>query len=157
MPLQRSSALLALAGILASTGACSHPQDIAVNYAVRQADSGTVDVVLNGASDALSVAVNGALVVDRKFSRKAHVEGVPAGPARVTVATGGGCEDRSMTEHDIEIVAGSTTTLTLPGPTPNTGCMIYAGLSSIAVQISMVGLAIMVGALAGAQRVARSK
>ena len=45
------------------------------------------------ASNALTVAVNNQVLVDRKRSRRgAYIDGVPIGDATVQIATGGGCE-----------------------------------------------------------------
>jgi hypothetical protein len=131
----------ALAALLVLATGCTHAHDVAVQLALAQPDSGALDVVLNGASGALSVTIDGALVVDRKHSRKAHVEGIPAGPARVRIATGGGCEQAMTYDREVEIIPGATVTLALPGPQPDHGCMVLAGLQYIGINIALVALA----------------
>lgn len=122
--------------------ACTHPHDVTAVYAPATPAAGAVDVVLNSPSDALTVAVGDQLVVDRKYSRKAHIDGIPAGPMHVRVATGGRCEQGSLTEHDIIVPAGGTTTITLPGPEPNTGCAIFTGLYYIGMNVGIAAVAI---------------
>lgn len=135
--------LHSLLALLILIAGCTHPHDIAVQLAVPQPGTGALDVVLNSASGALSVTIDGSLVVDRKYSRKAHVEGIAPGVAHVRVATGGGCEQAAEYDRDVEIVPGATTTLALPGPEPNHGCMVYAGLTYVGMNIALVALAAM--------------
>jgi hypothetical protein len=104
--------------------------------------AGNVEVVLNNASDALSVAVNDQLVVDRKFSRKATIGGVPAGPAKVHVAIGGGCETGALFDREIEVYPGQTTTVNLPGPEISTGCAIASGLYYVGMNVGYVAISV---------------
>lgn len=122
--------------------ACTHAHDVAAVYAPVVPGTGAIDVVLNSPTGALTVAVGDQLVVDRKFSRKAHIEGVPAGPMHVRVATGGRCEQGSLTEHDVIVPAGATTTIALPGPEPNTGCAIFSGLYYVGMNVGIAAVAI---------------
>ncbi len=132
-----------------SLAACTHPHDVAAVYAPATPGTGAVDVVLNSPSDALTVTVGDQLVVDRKYSRKAHVDGVPAGPVHVRVATGGRCEQGSLTHQEIVVPAGGTTTIALPGPEPNLGCAIFTGLYYVGMNVGLAAIA--VAAVADAQ------
>jgi hypothetical protein len=125
---------------VALTG-CAH--DVRVDYAgPSPGATGSLQVVLNDATGKLSVTVNDTLVVDRKHSRKARIDNVPAGLATVHVATGGGCE-RSMTlDREVEVVPGAVTTVALPGPSPDAGCMIYSGLYYVGMNVGLVAIAI---------------
>lgn len=114
--------------------------------------AGNVEVVLNNATGALSVAVNDQLVVDRKYSRKASIAGVPAGPARVHVAIGGSCETGASFERDIEVLPGQTTTVTLPGPELSTGCALFHGLYYVGLNIGIAAASIaMIGGAVAAR------
>jgi hypothetical protein len=137
--------------------ACARPHDVTAVYARGPSSTGAVEVVLNNASDALSVSINDALVVDRKHSRRVRVEGIPPGPARITVATGGGCEAGRAIDREVEVLAGQTTTVPLPGPEPNTGCMVFAGLYHVGLQVGMVAVAVAVAAAVKAPRLIRGK
>ena len=130
--------------IILALGACApKAHDVSATFALSPAfPAGTVEVVLNTASDALSVAINDQLVVDRKRSRKATIAGIPAGPARVHVAIGGGCETGATFDRDIDVVPGATTTVTLPGPEVSTGCAVASGLYYVGVNIGYVAVAV---------------
>ncbi len=106
--------------------------------------AGNIEVVLNNPSDALSVTINDQLVVDRKLSRKATIAAVPAGPARVHVAIGGGCETGAVFDRDIEVIPGATTTVTLPGPELSTGCAIANGLFHVGANVGYVAISVAV-------------
>ncbi len=138
--------LLPIAGALLA--ACAHPHDVVAVYATPQPDTGAVDVILNDASRAMSVTINDILVVDRKFSRKAHIDGIPAGTARVHVATGGRCEQGSVADQELSVPAGGVATFALPGPEPNLGCTVISGLANVALEIGCVALAILAGGTA---------
>jgi hypothetical protein len=136
---------------VAVTAACTKPKDVSVVYAHAVPASGAIEVQLNDPSRSLTVTVNDALVVDRKFSRRARIEGVPAGIARVHVATGGGCEKGGEFDREVEVFPGETVVVALPGPEPNSGCAVWAGLNYVGVQIGMVALAVLtVGAVSRA-------
>jgi hypothetical protein len=129
--------------------ACHHAEDVSATYPGGPPGAGSIDVALNDPSQKLTVAINDQLVVDRRFSRKAHIVGVPAGVAHVHVATGGGCEQRSLTEHDIVVPPGGSATILLPGPEPNTGCALLLGLFYVGLNVALVADAIILGHLAG--------
>ncbi len=122
--------------------ACSHPHDVTAVYAPVTPGAGAIDVVLNSPSGSLTVTVGEQLVIDRKFSRHAHIDGVPAGPTRVRVATGGNCERGSVTDHDVIVPAGGTATVALAGPEPNTGCAIFTGLYYVGMNVGLAAIAI---------------
>jgi hypothetical protein len=126
---------------------CTHPHDVNAVYAIAPQAGGSLEVLLNKASDAMTIAVNDVVVVDRKFSRKAHVDGIPEGPAHVVIATGGGCEQQSLVERDVEITPGVVTSIVLPGPERNHGCMVYAGLVYVGLNIGILAYAVMAGLL----------
>lgn len=119
---------------------CAHDVEVAYPYATPA--SGIVEIVLNQPTSELTVTVNGDLVVDREHSRRARIVGVPAGVARVGVATGGRCEAGKTVEAEIEVTPGRATTLALPGPEPNTGCMIYSGLYYVGLNVGIAAIAI---------------
>src|SRR5438105_3823609 len=102
--------------IVIASASCTHPHDVNAVYAGAPPGAGAIDVVLNNPSAALTVAVQDKLVVDRAYSRRAHVDGVPAGAAHVHVATGGRCEQGAMTDVDVNVPAGGIATIALPGP-----------------------------------------
>jgi hypothetical protein len=124
--------------LLSAVAGCAH--DVRVDYARAMPDTGSLEVVLNDASRSLSVTVDGALMVDRRRSRKARIDGIPAGPVSVTVATGGGCEQAMTVDRTVDIVPGAVTTLALPAPEPNTGCMIYSGLYYVGLNVGLVAV-----------------
>lgn len=129
--------------LLIALAACNHPHDVTAQYATAPPGAGAVDVVLNDPTRKLSISVDDQLVVDGKYSRKAHIDGVPAGPAHVHVATGGRCEQGSMSDHEVVVPPGGTATLVLPGPEPNTGCMILTGLDIVGLYIGLVAEAVL--------------
>ncbi len=129
--------------ILFLIAACSHPHDVMAVYALAPPAAGSLEVLLNSPSGALTVTVNDTVVVDRKESRKAHVDGIPAGTAHVTVATGGRCEHGAITERDVEITPGVVTTLVLPGPETTLGCQVYSGLYYVGFSIVFLGYAVL--------------
>ncbi|HEY4239464.1 MAG TPA: hypothetical protein VGM88_06595 [Kofleriaceae bacterium] len=104
---------------------------------------GALDVVLGGASRGLSVSIDDTLVVDHAFARRAHVDSIPPGPARVHVAVGGGCEASRIYDRRVDIIAGATVAIPLPAPEPNTACMVGQGLSSIALMLELVATAVL--------------
>ena len=115
---------------------CSY--DVVARYPSPPGESGAIDIVLNDPTRALTVEINDLLVVGRAHSRKIHVDGVPAGTARVRVATGGRCEQGVVTEREVTVMPMSISTLALPGPEPNHACMVYAGLALLALSIEVV-------------------
>jgi len=127
--------------VLTLVAGCVH--DVAVTYPGDTPSAGTIAVVLNDPTRALTVTVDGELVVDRAYTRRARIDGVPAGPARVSVSTGGGCEAGRAVDYDVEVVPGRVTTIPLPGPEPNTGCMVYQGLYYVGLEVGLVALAIL--------------
>lgn len=131
-----------IASVLVATIATGCAHDVEVAYPHATPSSGIVEVVLNQPTSDLTITVNGDLVVDRERSRRARIIGVPAGVARVAVATGGRCEAGKMLEADVEVTPGRATTLALPGPEPNTGCMIYQGLYYVGLNIGLAAVAI---------------
>lgn len=122
---------------------CAH--DVVARFPLaRPGDTGAIAVVLNDPSDRLSVTVDDQLVVDREHSRRATITGVPAGTAHVVIAAGGRCETGAVSERDVTVSPGVTTTLALPGPNPDHGCMIYTGLAVVALAIDAVAMAVLV-------------
>ena len=119
-------------------GGCAH--DVVTRFPLSApGQSGAIDVVLNDPTSRLTIAIDDILVVDREHSRHAHIDGVPAGTVRVRVATGGSCEAAAVTERDLIVTPGVTSTLALPGPNGDHGCMVYVGLLGIAFAIEAVG------------------
>lgn len=122
---------------------CHHPHDIEARYALQGGEAGAVDVILNQASSALTVAIDDHVVVDRKYSRRAHIEGVPAGEVHVRVATGGSCEQGRVDDRTLQVEPGQTVTIALPGPEISNGCAIFAGLNQVALSVELVSLAVL--------------
>ena len=127
--------------ILVLTG-CAH--DVTAVYPAATPSSGTVDVVLNEPTDALTVAINDQLVVDRAHSRHAQIVGVPAGPVRVHVATGKGCEQGNMVDREVMLPPGGRATLALPHPELSVGCALWTGLQYIGINIGILAIAVLV-------------
>jgi hypothetical protein len=121
--LYRFASCLSIAAI--ATGCFHHrAHDVTASVAAAQPSSGAIDVVLASPSRKLSVVVDGRLVVDRVHSRKAHIDGVPAGPAHVRVGVAGHCERDAVVDQDVEVPAGGTATILLPGPEHRRICRI---------------------------------
>jgi len=119
---------------------CFHHRahDVAASFAPPQPGSGAIDVVLESPSRGMSDAVDGRLVVDGAHSRKAHVEGVPAGPAHVRVAVGGRCESEGIIDEEVDVRPGDTTTVLLPGPERHRACMIATGVVHFALAALLI-------------------
>jgi hypothetical protein len=123
--------------------ACTYPHDVTAAFpAAPDPQAGAVDVVLASASHAMSVTINDALVVEHKATRKAHVDGVPSGPAHVRVATGGGCEAATFVEQDVSVPPGGVATVALPGPETSHSCALLLGLEYVGMNIGVVAIAI---------------
>ncbi len=135
-----------LACALVSLAACTHAVDVTTAYPGPRGEAGAIEVVLNDESRAMSVTVDDALVADRKYTRRVHVDGVPAGTAHVRVATGGRCEQGATSEHDVVVAPGLTSTVVLPGPSLNVGCAVLAGLDYVGMETGMIAMAIILGA-----------
>lgn len=136
---------LHLVGALVSVAGCSHAVDVTTAYPGPRGEVGAVEVVLNDDSRAMSVTIDDALVADRKYTRRVHVDGVPAGTAHVRVATGGRCEQGATSEQDVVVTSGLTSTVVLPGPSLNVGCAVLAGLNYVGMETGMVAMAIILG------------
>lgn len=129
-----------LAPILVLVAGCFHHRahDVTARIAPATPASGAIDVVLQSPTREMTVAVDGALAVDRAHSRKAHIEGVPAGPAHVQVAVGGRCEHGGMIEEDVAVAPGITTTIVLPGPDRNHVCMAATTAVHVALALLLI-------------------
>jgi hypothetical protein len=124
--------------------ACAHPHDVAARYAaVGDGPTGGIEVLLNAPSGALTVTVDGHVMVDRRFSRRAVIDAVPAGPAEVHVATGGRCEAGTDRTVHVDVKPGELTTVALPGPEPNHGCAVNAGLTAVAMALLGIEVALL--------------
>lgn len=129
--------------VLALTACAPKAHDVSSTFALSPSlPAGNLEVVLGDATRALSVTINDQLVVDRKHSRKAVVGGVPAGPARILVAIGGGCEQGETFERVVDIMPGATATVALPGPEISTGCALWQGLAHIGINVGMAATSI---------------
>lgn len=123
---------------------CSSPQDISVAFPrPRYVDEpvGNIDVSLTTADANMTVTVNDTKVVDGKFSRKAHIANVPAGPASLRVSIGGGCVKAREYTRELDIGPGQTVEVALPGAEINDGCAVYHGLVVVAEMIELVAVA----------------
>ncbi len=116
--------------------------DVVARYPSAPGVSGAIDIVLNDPSRALTVEVDDQLVVDRATSRHVHIDGIPAGNAHLRIATGGRCEQGVVTERDVAVLPDASSTLVLPGPEPNHGCMVYEGLALLAIAVEAVAISI---------------
>ncbi|HEY4055536.1 MAG TPA: hypothetical protein VGM39_02970 [Kofleriaceae bacterium] len=122
--------------------ACAHTaSDVAATYTTTlDTPTGSIEVALNSPSQALSVTVNDHVLVDRKNTRKALINGVPAGPAHVIVSVGTQCEQNHTYERDVNLVPGVTAQLALPGPEVGEGCATLAGAQHVATQIGWLAV-----------------
>jgi len=140
-----SSLRLTLAAVAAAVlPACTSPQDISVNYprpAPVGEPTGTIDVSLTTADGNMTVTVNDAMVVERKYSRKAHIANVPAGPAVLHVALGGNCVKAREYTRELDVTPGQTVEVALPGAEVNDGCAVYQGLLLVAEVLELVAAA----------------
>jgi hypothetical protein len=91
---------------------------------------------------ALTVAIDGALVVDRVHVRRVHVDNVAAGTANVRVVVGGRCEHAGYVDEEVQVVPGATTTVALPGPDRNHACMAVSTAARVALALLLVRPAI---------------
>jgi hypothetical protein len=133
-----ASLLVLTVSVLSTAGAgCAH--DVRTTYPRASVAGGTLEVALNAPTDQLSIAVNGDLVVDRKHSRKATIELVPAGANVVRVVTSGSCEQGTTVEHVVEIAPGQVTTLALPGPDAGLACAVFNGLYYVGMNLVIAG------------------
>lgn len=123
------------------------PRDVGARYPDATAPiddaSGTIDVVLNSPTGALSITVNDQIVVKREYSARARITAVPAGPASVHVAMGGSCEQSQSFDREVEVLPGGIVTIALPGGEQGTACAIAAGAGYIGLNILALSLAIL--------------
>jgi hypothetical protein len=119
---------------------CFHPRahDVTAHLVPMSPSSGAIDVVLSAPSKKLTIAVDGNLVVDRAYSRHAHIDGVPAGPGHVQVVVDGHCERGGTAEEDVDVPAGGTATVVLPGPDKNHACMVATGVVHVALALTLI-------------------
>jgi hypothetical protein len=120
--------------------ACSNQHDVRAVYPGGGLEAGALDVVLNVPTAGLTVSIGDKIVVDRESTRRAHIDGVPAGPAHVRVATAGKCEQHTLGEFDVAIPPSGVATLALPGPAEDQGCGIFAGLMYIGMGVEAIAL-----------------
>jgi hypothetical protein len=139
--------------MVAVAGGCTGPQDITAVFPHPTPMAGAVDVSLNSPDGAMTVTVDDALVVDRKYSRKAHIDGVPAGPATVHVAIGGKCVKAREYTRELEIEPGQTSQIALPGAEVNDGCAVLDGLLLVADTIELVALGVLAVAIGSGSHV----
>lgn len=93
--------------------------------------TGSVAIELSRAAPDLTVAVDGVIVSRRNHSKRVIVTNVPAGPAQIDVAFGGG--DLARAEHhlEIEVVPGAESAVVLPGPERSLSSAVYYGLYTL--------------------------
>jgi hypothetical protein len=120
--------VLWLASICLAAGCFHHAHDVTAHFGPPRPDSGALDLVLVSPSRALTVAVDGNLVVDRAHTRKVHVDGVPAGATHVQVAVGGRCERSGVADEIVDVPAGGTAAVVLPGPDRDLACAVAIGI-----------------------------
>ena len=138
----RPRASLVLMSVLAA--GCFHHRahDVTAHLASPAPASGAIDIVLQAPTRAMTVAVDGALAVDRAHTRKAHIDGVAAGPAHVQVAVGGRCERGGLIDEDVMVAPGATTTIVLPGPDRRFACVAATTAVHVALALTLIRPAI---------------
>ncbi|HUJ60344.1 MAG TPA: hypothetical protein VLX92_17705 [Kofleriaceae bacterium] len=130
--------------VLLLVPACFHHRahDVTARLPVPVARSGSIDVVLNAPTRELTIAVDGALAVDRAHSRHARIANVPAGPAHVQIAVGGRCERGGAVDEQVVVPAGGIATVVLPGPEHDHLCAIATGVVHVALAALLIRPAI---------------
>ena len=128
------------------TAACTNVHDVHAVYPGGGTEVGAVDVVLNVPTEAMTVSIGDKMIVDRETSRRAHIDGIPAGPAHVRVATAGKCEQHTIADYDVVVPASGVATLALPGPQEDHGCSTFAGLMYIGAGVEAIALVAMIEA-----------
>jgi hypothetical protein len=123
-----------------TTTACAH--DVHATYPRASLAAGVLEVALNAPTGELTVAVNGDMVVDRKHSRRARIDGVPAGRNLVRVVTSGSCEQSATTEKEVHITPGQVTTLALPAPDSSLACAVFDGLYYVGLNIGIAAVTV---------------
>lgn len=117
--------------------ACAH--DVDAVFPSRGAPGGTVIVELTSAAEDVTVAIDGALVARHAHTRRVVVSGVPAGPAEVDVAFGGGWYARAEHRQVVDVVPGAESAVVIAGPERSTAGAIESGLANLGAWI-FVGL-----------------
>jgi hypothetical protein len=134
--------------VLIALTACAH--DVTARYAAN--GGGTVQVLLSHAASAVTVSIDDHVVIESAHTRKATIEGVPPGDARVQVVVGGECTKGFVDERHVWVEPGANATLALPGPELSTGCAIVQAGSMVALGLELIAVAILSGGMQHALR-----
>ena len=125
----RASPVLAAAAIALLVG-CAH--DVRATFPASPGEpTGTVELVFASPASAVSVAVNGILLVRGKRTEKVTITGVPTGYAEVAIAAGPGEKSARVWVDD-----GATTSL----PLPSSGEAPASALRQFATSLATVAL-----------------
>jgi len=110
---------------------CAH--DVHSNYPAYAPGNpvGSVTVRLTQESRGVSVTINGVLVAEGKHTEKITVKGVPAGPAEVMVAAGGGANSRLEKRYDVTVQPYADTAVVVAAPEMSTSYAIFSGLYNL--------------------------
>lgn len=130
MHARSTSAVLLIISLLSATlGGCA--RDVSAVYPTRGAPAaavGTVVVELSNPAPDLTLSVNGALVAQRKHTKRVVVTGVPAGLTTVDVAFGGKAYEAVHHITEIDVMPGVETAVVLPGPERSMSGAVETGL-----------------------------
>lgn len=110
---------------------CAH--DVHSNYPAYAPGNpvGSVTVRLTREARGVSVTINGVLVAEGKHTKKITVKGVPAGPAEVMVAAGGGESSRLEKRYDVDVQPYADTAVVVAAPEMSTSHAIFMGLYNL--------------------------
>jgi len=133
-------AAFALATGIAVFGGCAH--NVRARYPAPGPGIpvGSVTVKLTQATRNLSVTVNGALVAEGKHTKKVTVMGVPAGPAEVAIACGGGGMSRVEKTVRVTVHPYADTAVVVSAPNMSTASAIYLGLYQLGTWVFLGAL-----------------
>jgi hypothetical protein len=121
--------------VLSLLTACAH--DVRTSYPGMPPGQpvGSITVRLSHESEGVTVTVNGALVAEGKHTKKVTVTNVPAGPAEVVVAAGGGGNTRVEKTVMVDVLPWTDTAVAVASPEVTTGTWLYHGLYSLGAWI----------------------
>lgn len=131
---------LALVMGTCALGGCAHNVRASYPSAGPGVPLGSVTVKMTSAARNLSVAVNGVLVAEGKHTKKITVVGVPAGPAEVSIACGGGGMSRVEKTAQVTVHPYADTTVLVSAPNMSTATAIYMGLYNLGLWVFMGAL-----------------
>jgi hypothetical protein len=131
---------LALVTGMCTLGGCAHNVRATYPSTGPGVPVGSVTVKLTSAARNLSVTVNGVLVAEGKHTKKVTVLGVPAGPAEVGIACGGGGMSRVEKTARVEVEPYADTAVLVSAPNMSTASPIYVGLYNLGTWVFLGAL-----------------